>query len=375
MAAIPFKKRKIFIVPSFEICSSISYYKGLLSNFFIKNRFYLVNCADEADVIIIITCAFDKTREKKAVELIKFYNKKGVSWKKIIVFGCLVKINSMVVKKIKNITLIGPTEIHLFNKLFSPLIPIERMKSSNLISWQSDCFCIMISVGCINNCAYCVIKKAKGPVVSEPIKKILEDFKIGLSLGFKKFELRSDNSGCYGFDIGTDFADLLNKINKIEGDYKIEICSFEPHWVEKLFLKIDKSIFKKISRVGIDIQSVNQRIINLMNRAYSIEKIQKILKTIKKISPNTKIRTDILFCYPTETRKEFLNNFNHPILRYYDEIIPHIFSERQGTPASTLKGRINLREKKRRIKILEKMALENKKIILWDDYRKNYSLK
>lgn len=208
----------------------------------------------------------------------------------------------------------------------------------------------------MNNCAYCAIKKAKGYVTSKPLNKVIAEFKQGLESGFKHFILLGDDCGSYGVDIGTDFAELLNEINKIKGDYKIDIHYFEPHRLEVLFPKINKKIFKKIYAMRIPIQSANQRIVKLMNRNYDLNNVFRIVKKIKKISSSIILRTHLIYCYPTETREEFMNNITHPDLKYFDEVKHFCYSPRKGTPASKLANKIKSREKKRRLAIMRKAA-------------------
>jgi ribosomal protein S12 methylthiotransferase len=365
------KNKKIFYCSSIRKCELNSYLGNLLCNFLKKNGFILVPNSIEADVIIINTCGFDETRETEALSLINYYLDKYLHKKQIIICGCLVKINPSLNQPkevLKELILVGPREeeLHKFNKIFNPKIPIEDIEANHIDKklmtkkyfqeMQYNIYSILICQGCVNNCAYCAIKKAKGDITSKPINKVIDEFKRGLKLGFKHFILLGDDCGSYGLDIGADLSELLNKINKIKGDYKIDIHYFEPFRLEALFPKINKTVFKKIYAIRIPVQSVSQRIIKLMNRKYNVKKVFKIIKEIKKISPTTILRTHFIYCYPTETQEEFIGNVSCPDLKYFDQVHYYCYSDRQGTPAAKLTGKISKKEKERRIEIIRQIS-------------------
>ena len=363
--------KKIFYCSSIRKCELNSYLGNLICNFLKRNGFVLVPKSSEADVIIIGTCGFDQTREDEAIFLINRYIDNYLDKKQIIICGCLPKINPSLNQPkdiLKKLILIGPKELDRFNKVFHPQVPIEDIAASHIDKklivkkyfqkMEYKIYSILICQGCVNNCAYCAIKKAKGDITSKPMNKVIEEFKRGLKLGFKHFILLGDDCGSYGLDIGTDLAELLNEIDKIKGNYRIDIHYFEPSRLEVLFPKINKTVFKRIYAIRIPIQSISQRIIKLMNRKYDVKKVFKIIKEIKKISPSIILRTHFIYCYPTETREEFIENINYPNLRYFDQIHYYRYSARKGTPAAKLKGKIGRNERKKRIEIVRQISKE-----------------
>lgn len=366
-------RRKVFYCSSNSSCHFIFYFGSLIYKFLEKNGFAITANSDEADFIIINTCGFAEEREAQALALINLYSNKYFDGKQIIVFGCLAKINPMLNLPrgvLKRLILIGPKEIEKFNLIFSPKTPIENIRinrlDKRLISedrYRRKDYYILISQGCVNHCAYCAIKKAKGHVVSKPPEAIIGEFKRGLGLGFKYFTLLADDCGSYGVDLGTDLAELLNALCRIEGDYKFTIYFLEPFRLEFLFSKINKQVFRKIYFMCLPLQSCSQRIIRLMNRKYDLKKIVSIIKKIKEFSPALKLRTTLIFNYPTETEREFLSNLTHPALRYFDEVNLFCYSKRKGTPAAELRETATKEEKKRRTEMAAKISRERSNFV------------
>ncbi|MFH1551869.1 MAG: radical SAM protein [bacterium] len=366
--------KKVFYCSSVSKCKLSSHLGNLVCNFLRENDFILTENPFLADAIVINTCGFDYQREETAIDLINNYTKKYLGKKKIIVCGCLPKINPFLGQTksvLKKISLIGPREMDKFNQIFKHRIPIEKVVDNKidrkfLYKFREDNYSILISQGCINNCAYCSIKRAKGDIQSKSLNKVIKEFKSGLESGFKLFTLLGDECGSYGLDIETNFAQLLNKINKIRGDFKITIYYFEPSRLEALFSEIDPSIFKRIHSICIPVQSMNQRIVDLMNRHYQLKNIFKIIKQIKKISPSTSLRTHIIYAYPTETEKEFLNNIYSPNLDYFNEIMLYCYSDKKGTFAATMSGKIKSMEMEKRIKMVWQRVKKDRRFILPD---------
>lgn len=323
-----------------------------------------------ADIIIINTCGFDKEREKTALDIIQKYMKRYYNKKEIIITGCLPKINESL-NKIKGITTIGPREIEEFNKIFKSKQPIQQIKAnrlnqkfcSNTLSFPKD-YHIQISQGCINNCSYCAIKKAKGYIQSKPIKKIIKEFKKGFKLGFKRFVLLADDCGSYGVDINTDFAELLNKLHKAtKKEFKLNLCYFEPSRLVKLYPKINKDVIKeRLYFISIPLQSTSQRIIKLMNRNYNVKSVLKIVKEIKSLNPKIYLDSYTLYGFPSETREEFLDTFR--LKDYFDKIIYLYYSDRENIKSSKLKNKITRNEIMYRTRLILQKSKKDKRFLL-----------
>lgn len=372
--------RKFFYVQTYE-CKMSSYFGNVICGFFEQNG-YKKTSEKTANIIIVNTCVFDRTREDISLSLIKNFSGKGFAKKTVVVCGCLPKIEA-VRKKIeesKNLVMIGPKELHRFNSLFNVAVSIEKIDGNMVESVshiRNGCeegkYYILISQGCSNKCAYCIIKQAKDFVFSKPVNQIIAEFERGLGFGFKDFVLLSDDCGSYGVDIGTDLAALLNRIAKMKGDFKLEINYFEPHRLQLLFKKIKKPAFNRLSAVCIPLQSASQRLIGLMNRNYDVKNILDMIKKIKRFSPAIRINTHLMFCYPGETRIDFLLNMALVGLDIFDNIGFFCYSDREGTAASKAAGKVSPDEKIKRIEMVSKMCAQNKKCVF--NYPRNLDIK
>jgi tRNA A37 methylthiotransferase MiaB len=190
---------------------------------------------------------------------------------------------------------------------------------------------VQIGSGCLNNCSYCVIKKARGNAVSRSIAEILSDIRKVYKKGMV-LNLVADDCGSYGFDIGENIFNLLSVIGKEFHGIAVELCYVNPTWLEKYpdeYLEIFKNFI--INSINIPLQSGSDRIVQLMNRKYAVKNILSIIGKIKMISPNTMIWGNFIVDYPTETWKEFYLTLKASMhFHHYDTFIysPQIDEER-----------------------------------------------
>lgn len=357
---------KIFINSTALRCENNAYLTSRIKNFLIINNYRITHDIAEANTIIITTCGFRQQERDNSYEYIQKTSQLYPD-KRIIISGCLVDIMPQL-QQDNRLICVGPTKPEILNTLFAYKICYQDIKNNIieknfLLDAQDDQFWIQIAQGCANSCSYCVVKKAKKYVVSRPISEIITEVKEGIKLNKKKIILLADDCGSYGLDINTDFSILLNAITNIpelhNSSSYIYISSFEPHRLELLFSKIKKSLeSKRIGHISIDIQSGSDRIINLMNRKYTLSQIIKIVSVIRKISPTTTVDTEIIFCFPTETRQDFLQSVK--VANFFKDVLFLKYSANPGTAIEELGIKIEEEECAFRVKFLQKIIASGK---------------
>lgn len=340
--------KKIFFCTVF-LCENNGYFGTQIWEFFKKNSYFLVNKSKEADTIIINTCAVTEQAENKCLDVINHYIKRYGTSKQIIIYGCLPKIN-LPIAELQGVTCISPHELKEFNVLFPHTVPIEEISANilnkNFTKSYDKQYSVMISQGCINNCSYCAIKKAKGDLVSKPAKKILEEINKGISLGYKNIKLVADDCGCYGVDIKTNLGELLRQIRAINADFCLEFHYIEPLMFLRHYDEISKiATEKSIEHINIPIQTGSQRILKLMNRHYDIGEVVEKIKELKR-SVEIHVASDIIMGFPSETVDEFKKTLE--IASVFDKVEMFLYSPRKGTQAASLTDNLSPEELKYR---------------------------
>lgn len=324
----------------------------------------------EANLIVISTCAFVKNREDRSLRAIDFYRKNSRDHSKIVVAGCLSKINPDTVAQYDDMDFLSPRELdkldkiidaeikfeeipdpnHIFSFPFSPVLSKKTGIKKQRLNTRLDSdykkesrFTVRLARGCLGNCSYCAIKFAAGRLDSKPLPKIIEEFKKGLHQGYHFFTFVAGDTGCYGIDIDTTIVDLLSEIFRIDGTYRIILKEFNAQWLIKYHRRLEsllKDNEEKVDYIIIPVQSASDKILQSMKRPYEIEKVKACLRSIVEKIPELKITTHIMAGFPGETEEDFqksidfIEEFKFPFVDIYG------YEDRPGTSASRLKGKV-----------------------------------
>ena len=340
---------------------------------------------EDADYIFINTCSFLESRSQYFLNFIKDINEKKDDKQKIVIIGCLGGTHEKEVLDISKDIIIFKRELndireyfhlkkdiscksstvsdelpknkkytYFFNKYFLHSKHIEyRLKRDKV------CY-LQISKGCRGKCTYCsekFITHLKSRSVEE-IKEAIED---GIIRGFTLFGLNSDDASCYGRDIGSDLAELLNMVVKFKEDIYFSIPEFNPNGLTKDVVKVLAN--KKFLYITVPIQSGSNRILNLMKRPYKIENVIENVKTIKKNNKNIKINTHVIVGFPGETEEDFNKTKEILMSGLFDRVKVFMYNDRPNTEASKMENKISEEEKTRRrdelLRVMKKVNIKH----------------
>ena len=342
----------------------------------------LVNSIEEADIVLVNTCAVKgKTESQIANYLRKIWQR--YPSKKYIIAGCLPQVRYDLVKSIiKKGALLNPHQIDEINKIvneisqnkflehldkkFSAKANMPKLRINPLIN------IVQINEGCAGFCSFCITKLAKSKLYSALEKDIIEDIKKSIKNGCKEIWLTSQDTGAYGKDNKNNLAELLKNIVEIKGNFYVRIGMINPDNVKPILSELielykNPKIFKFLH---MPIQSGNDAILKKMNRKYSIKDCENIIKKFRKNIPNLTLSTDIICGFPGESEKQFNDSIKLIKKIKPDTINISRFWGRPGTKAALMPNQINgAITKKRSTKLSEihhRIALEkNKKWMGW----------
>ena len=203
--------KKTFFIEGYG-CSLNKAETEQIAGFLESSGFQIVSKPEKAGTIIINTCAVKEPTENRMLARIKHLKKISKKNSRLIVFGCLSKINPKKISEISgDIIKIGPNleelakELNIKETAFSPRV--KQKHSSKFVS------IIPIARGCLGNCAFCATKNARGSLKSyspaELKKKFFRETKIP-----REIWLTAQDTACYGLDIGTSLPNLLRQFLK-----------------------------------------------------------------------------------------------------------------------------------------------------------------
>ena len=221
-------------------------------------------------------------------------------------------------------------------------IPIRR--ESEFRAW------LPIMYGCDNFCTYCIVPYVRGREKSRKPGDILAEFRGLVEAGYKEITLLGQNVNSYGkgLEHPIDFADLLNLLCEVPGDYQIRFMTSHPKDAsKKLFDTIAK--YPRIAKqFHLPFQSGNDRVLKAMNRHYNREEYLKLAHYGRQIMPELVLTSDVIVGFPGETEEEFEDTISLIEDVRYDALFTFIFSPRAGTPAAKMDDPTPKEEKNRR---------------------------
>lgn len=218
-------------------------------------------------------------------------------------------------------------------------IPVRR--DGDFKAW------LPIMYGCNNFCTYCIVPYVRGRERSRDLEIILQEAKELVAAGYKEITLLGQNVNSYGRGAahGVDFAELLRRINAIEGDFTIRFMTSHPKdATPALFDTIAEC--KKVSRhFHLPVQSGNNRILKEMNRHYTREQYLSLVAYARRVIPEISFTSDIIVGFPGETREEFEDTLSIVKEVGFTSLFTFIYSPRRGTPAAQMPDPIPLEQK------------------------------
>ncbi|MGM9641717.1 MAG: tRNA (N6-isopentenyl adenosine(37)-C2)-methylthiotransferase MiaB [Eubacteriales bacterium] len=316
----------------------------------------LTGTPGEADLIVVNTCAIREHAEKKALSLIGQYKhcKEEKESLVIAVCGCMPSQEHRaddIKHKYPYVDFtFGTSDLYMFPELLyrrltgakrtfiipesmPPIVEdIPVVRESNYRAWVS------IMYGCNNFCSYCIVPYVRGRERSRRPEAIEAEVRELVEAGYKDITLLGQNVNSYGrgCDFNCDFADLLERLATIEGDYKLHFMTSHPKDATKKLVDVMASSPHIARQFHLPLQSGSTAVLKAMNRGYTAEKYLQIVAYIKEKLPDVTLSTDIIVAFPGETDEDFEKTLEVLSKVRYDMVYSFIFSPRNGTPAAKM---------------------------------------
>ena len=318
--------------------------------------------ASGADAIIINSCTVTGKADSKTRRLIRKASKDNPN-ARIFVTGCYAVLDedARAAKKMPEVheVVMNSKKMELPG-ILSSLYGIEgappREKEAVSGFYSHTRAFLKVQDGCDNTCSYCKVNLVRGPSRSKDKQEAIEEFRQLVSSGYKEIVLTGICLGAWKGRSGEKLSDLLEEIERLDGDFRVRLSSIEPDCIDcSLIDSIANS--KRICRhLHIPLQSGSDRVLRLMNRKYDTSQFKEMIKNLRDKMPLIGITMDVISGFPGEEDKDFLETVN-----CIKEVKPsrmHVFgySDRKGTRAYKMKDKVSPGEIKKRVNQLIRMG-------------------
>ncbi|MBR7070857.1 MAG: tRNA (N6-isopentenyl adenosine(37)-C2)-methylthiotransferase MiaB [Clostridia bacterium] len=230
-------------------------------------------------------------------------------------------------------------ETKLDNAPIEEGVPVRR--DGTLKGW------LPIMAGCDNFCTYCIVPYVRGRERSRDPEEIIYEATEMVRSGFKEIMLLGQNVNSYGkgLDEPVNFAQLLRRVNAIEGDFRIRFMTSHPKDCSLELLDAIRDCEKVAKHLHLPFQSGSDRILKTMNRHYDREKYSELIRQAKERIPQITLSADIIVGFPGESYEDFKQTISLVEEVQFASLFTFIFSPREGTPAAKMADPVSREEK------------------------------
>ena len=320
---------------------------------------------EQARIIVINTCAIREHAEQRVFGNVGalVHTKRRHPEQLICLCGCMMQephVAEKIRQSYRHVDLVfGPHALWKFPEMVHSLLTqrgrifsiedeagsiaegIPLVRQDKVKAWVS------IMYGCNNFCSYCIVPYVRGRERSRQPEDILAEVRCLVEQGYKDITLLGQNVNSYGKDLAEpmDFADLLEQVNAIPGEFLIRFMTSHPKdATHKLFETMARC--EKIAPVlHLPVQAGSDRVLKVMNRKHTIAQYLDKIRDLRSLIPDIVLTSDIIVGFPGETTPEFEETLKVLEEVRYDALFTFIYSPRVGTPAASMDDPMTREEK------------------------------
>ena len=346
----------------------------VMSGHLLKAGHTLAPDPDNADVILVNTCAFiESAREEAAAEIARACElKRAGRCKAVVAAGCFVqRYRAEVLKAFPDLdAILGVDALDRIvdvvgglksaavppgmpKKVFDPPMPALRLTGAAFAY-------LKVAEGCAHRCAYCAIPAIRGKFRSRPLKSILAEARALVKTGVKELNVIAQDPMLYGVDFrdGTNLVTLLHALDKIPGDFWVRVLYSYPSEITDGFLDWLNTSPHAVKYVDVPLQHTDPKILVAMARGSAVKATREAAERLRAAVPGITLRTTVMTGFPGETPAAFKRMLADIKRMSFDHLGVFAFSPEEGTPAATLPRRPSLAVAERRAR--EVMALQRR---------------
>ena len=323
----------------------------------------LTAVADDADLVVVNTCAVTCEAAKKSRQLIRRSRRRNAN-AKLVVSGCYSSLQPGAIKQLPGIDLVidNPDKDRLVDivkqELAVEAMPAAPEPDANALfkRGRNRAF-IKVQDGCRHRCTFCIVTLARGAERSRTIREIVDEVNAVHTRRVREAVLTGVHIGGYGRDLGTDLTALIKTILAETDIPRLRLGSLEPWNIGDGFFELfDNPRF--MPHLHLPMQSGSDTVLRRMGRRCKRAQFVKLAEKLRQQVPDLNITTDIIAGFPGETAGEWRQTMD-----FCREIgFPHVhvfpYSARSGTRAALLPEQLPPEVKKQRCRELRHLATQ-----------------
>lgn len=343
-----------------------------------KNALELTDDPNDADVLLLNTCSIREKAQEKVFSLLGRWRQIKENNPDVIigVGGCVASQEGEALRKRAPVVdiVFGPQTLHRLPEMVKEVknnkqsvIDIsfpEIEKFDNLPEPKADGASAFVSImeGCSKYCTFCVVPYTRGEEISRPFDDIIAEVAELASQGVREVNLLGQNVNAYRGkmqdDEIADLALLIHYVAAIDGIERIRYTTSHPVEFSDSLIQAYAEVPQLVNHLHLPVQSGSDRILAAMKRGHMAVEYKSKIRKLREIRPDISMSSDFIIGFPNETDQDFEDTMQLIEDIGFDHCFSFIYSQRPGTPASSMEDNVPMDVKKKRLARLQARILE-----------------
>jgi tRNA-2-methylthio-N6-dimethylallyladenosine synthase len=286
---------------------------GILSG----NGYTVTDDISEADVILVNTCAVRENAEERIYGRLGLFGTYKLENPGIVVgiLGCMAeRLRTDLLEDDLIDLVVGPDEYRRLPAIVEQAsrgvkgiaVRLSRVENyDDIVPFRSDGVSAWLSVmrGCDKFCTFCVVPFTRGRERSRSLQSVVSEVHSLSEQGFREVTLLGQNVNSYK-DGAHDFADLMGAVADVEPLMRVRFTTSHPQDMSERLIERIARTPNICKHIHLPVQSGSDRILELMNRTYTVEAYRRLVHQIRGAIPGVSLTTDIISGFPTETEED-----------------------------------------------------------------------
>jgi tRNA-2-methylthio-N6-dimethylallyladenosine synthase len=353
-------------------CQMNEYDSDYLGQVLVSSNYLPTDNPKQADVILINTCTVRAKAAQKAFSLLG----RMVPLKKrnpeiiLGITGCLAQQEgSSLMQRFPDLDLVlGTRKKDRFESFLNRILTsrekivavdmdsplVSPLQNNGYFRGRIKSF-ISVMEGCNNFCSYCIVPYVRGREVSRPPEEILHEARHLVSQGILEITLLGQNVNSYKWDKAYRFSSLLREMNEIKGLTRIRFTTSHPKDLSDDLINLFAELENLCPHIHLPFQAGSNKVLKLMNRRYVRERYIELIGKLRQVRPEIAITSDVMVGFPQESDEDFQMTLDLIEKIEFDNLYSFKYSDRKGTLAERMEGKVGDPEKSFRLKTLQRL--------------------
>jgi len=324
-----------------------------------------VERAEDADVVVVNTCAVREGAEERAVNklaTLKRLKQARHGGLKIVMMGCMVGPRTNDLER-----RFPFVDVFARPQAFDDVLHGLGVETDDLGGefWPEaightggPTAFVPVIEGCNKFCTYCIVPYRRGRERSRPPTEIQHEVATLVRRGVREVTLLGQTVEAYGHDLPEphDLGDLMRLIHDLPGLERIRFLTSYPRDMTERIMQAVAELPKVCESFSLPVQSGDDEVLGTMRRGYALDEYREKVRRVRELMPGASITTDLIVGFPGETDEQFAHSLTLLEELRFDKVHVAAYSPRPGTIAwRRLPDDVPAEEKKRRLQAVEQV--------------------